>query len=143
MDSTVSLKHSFVLLTCLLIAPAMAQEAAAPAAPAKPKVVYHGSDQDIVTNYVTTGQKSLGYVRVTMELMVKNEKFLPMIEHHDPLIQDAIVAVFGKEQENQIKSLTGREEIRIKILKRLNELLKKETGQELLQDVLFTKYLYQ
>jgi len=143
MDSTVSLKHSFVLLTCLLIAPAMAQEAAAPAAPAKPKVVYHGFDQDIVTNYVTTGQKSLGYVRVTMELMVKNEKFLPMIEHHDPLIQDAIVAVFGKEQENQIKSLTGREEIRIKILKRLNELLKKETGQELLQDVLFTKYLYQ
>lgn len=143
MDSTVSLKHSFVLLTCLLIAPAIAQEAAAPAAPAKPKVVYHGFDQDIVTNYVTTGQKSLGYVRVTMELMVKNEKFLPMIEHHDPLIQDAIVAVFGKEQENQIKSLTGREEIRIKILKRLNELLKKETGQELLQDVLFTKYLYQ
>lgn len=138
-----SLKHSFVLLTCLLIAPAIAQEAAAPAAPAKPKVVYHGFDQDIVTNYVTTGQKSLGYVRVTMELMVKNEKFLPMIEHHDPLIQDAIVAVFGKEQENQIKSLTGREEIRIKILKRLNELLKKETGQELLQDVLFTKYLYQ
>lgn len=139
-----SLKHAFLLLTCVLLAPVtMAQQAAAPAAPAKPKVVYHGFDQDIVTNYVTTGQKSLGYVRVTMELMVKDEKFLAMIEHHDPLIQDAIVSVFGKEQENQIKSLTGREEIRIKILKRLNELLKKETGQELLQDVLFTKYLYQ
>lgn len=144
MDITVSLKNAFWLLMFSLSAPAvMAQDAAAPAAPAKPKVVYHGFDQDIVTNFVSTGQKSLGYVRVTMELMIKDEKFLPLIEHHDPLIQDAIISVFGKEQENQIKSLTGREEIRIKILKRLNELMKKETGQELLQDVLFTKYLYQ
>ena len=53
------------------------------------------------------------------------------------------LGVFGKEQENAVKSLTGREEIRIKILNRLNELMKKETGNEMIQDVLFTKYLYQ
>ncbi len=48
----------------------MAQQAAAPAAPdaTKAKIVYYGFDPDIVTNYVTTGQKSIGYVRVTMEL---------------------------------------------------------------------------
>jgi len=108
-----------------------------------PPAVYYGFDPDIVTNYVTAGQKSLGYVRVTMELMIKDEKYLPLIEHHEPMILDAIVGVLGKEGEATVKSLTGREEVRIKILKKLNEILKKETGAELVQDVLFTKYLYQ
>ena len=75
--------------------------------------------------------------------MIKDEKFLPLIEHHEPMILDAIVGVFGKEGEATVKSLTGREEVRIKILKKLNEITKKETGAELIQDVLFTKYLYQ
>jgi len=120
----------------------MAQDAAAPAKP-KAKVVYYGFDPDIVTNYVTSGQKNLGYVRVTMELMIKDEKFLPIVEHHEPMILNAIVGVFGKESEDAVKSLTGREEIRLKILKNLNELLTKETGAAVVQDVLFTKYLYQ
>jgi len=134
---------ALILLFCSTLV--MAQEAAAPAAPAtnKAKVVYYGFDPDIVTNYVTTGQKSLGYVRVTMELMIKDEKFLPLVEHHEPMILNAIVGVFGKEQEDSIKSLTGREEIRLKILNQLNELMKKETGAAVVQDVLFTKYLYQ
>ena len=58
-------------------------------------------------------------------------------------VGNAIVGVFGKEQEDSIKSLTGREEIRLKILNQLNELMKKETGAAVVQDVLFTKYLYQ
>lgn len=130
-------------LIFLLFVPVVFAQEAAPAAPAQRKVVYHGFDPDIVTNYVTDGQKSLGYVRVTMELMIKDEKFLPLIEHHEPLILDAIVGVFGKESDATIKSLRGREEVRMKILQKVNELMKKETGVELVQDVLFTKYLYQ
>ncbi len=132
-------------LLFLLIAPfAHASDPApAPAAPSKPSVVYHGFDSDIVTNYVTGGQKPLGYVRVTMELMLKDEKYLAIIEHHEPLILDAIVGSFGKELDTTVKSLQGREEVRMKILQKVNELMKKETGAELVQDVLFTKYLYQ
>ena len=36
---------------------------------------------------------------------------LPLIEHHDPIIQDTIVKIFGKEPADKVKSLTGREEI--------------------------------
>ncbi len=131
-----------ILVSSFVCSTAVAQETPA-AAPAKAKVVYYGFDPDIVTNYVTSGQKNLGYVRVTMELMIKDEKFLPMIEHHEPMILNAIVGVFGKESEDAVKSLTGREEIRLKILNSLNDLLTKETGAAVVQDVLFTKYLYQ
>ena len=130
-----------ILVSSFVSFAAVAQEAAAPAKP-KAKVVYYGFDPDIVTNYVTSGQKNLGYVRVTMELMIKDEKFLPMVEHHEPMILNAIVGVFGKESEDAVKSLTGREEIRLKILNNLNDLMTKETGAAVVQDVLFTKYLY-
>lgn len=134
----------FALLLLVLSNIALAQEAAAPAADtAKAKIVYYGFDPDIVTNYVSSGQKSLGYVRVTMELMIKDEKYLPLIEHHEPLILNTIVGVFGKESEDAIRSLTGREEIRLKILAKLNETMTKETGVAAVHDVLFTKYLYQ
>lgn len=137
------MKYFYVLLLMLMSATVWAEDPPPADAPAKPKIVYFGFDPDIVTNYVSAGSNKLGYVRVTMELMIKDEKYLPLIEHHEPMILDAIVNVFGKEGETTVKSLTGREEVRLKILKRLNEILKKETGAELLQDVLFTKYLYQ
>ena len=69
-----TMKHLFALLSLCFALQAVAGEDPPPAAPAKPKVSYYGFTNDIVTNYVTTGAKDLGYVRVTMELMVKDEK---------------------------------------------------------------------
>jgi len=137
------MKRLLAILALTLTCQSMAEEEAAPAAPAKPKVSYYGFTNDIVTNYVTAGAKDLGYVRITMELMIKDEKYLPIIEHHDPMIQATIVKIFGKEPADKVKSLTGREEIRLEILNEVHAILKKETGDELVKDVLFTKYLYQ
>lgn len=111
-------------------------------APIKVNYAYFGFDPDIVTNYVTPTTEELGYVRVTMELMIMDKKYLDVIEHHEPLILDKIVFAFGRENGDTIRSLTGREEIRLKILNQLRDTLKKETGQDILKDVLFTKYLY-
>ena len=64
------MKYICVLLMMLVSSSVWAEDPPPADAPAKPKVVYFGFDPDIVTNYVTAGQKSLGYVRVTMELMI-------------------------------------------------------------------------
>lgn len=106
-------------------------------------IVYYGFDPDIVTNYVTSGRRSLGYIRVTVELMVVDRKFLPDIEHHEPLILNTIIRIFNQQHEDKIKSLTGREEIRQTILQELQQVLERETGEQMLRDLLFTKYLYQ
>ncbi|MDX1676695.1 flagellar basal body-associated protein FliL [Arsukibacterium sp.] len=105
--------------------------------------VYYGFDPDIVTNYVTGNRRTLGYVRVTVELMVADQSFLPAIEHHEPLILDTIIGILSKQTEDDVKSLTGREQIRTTILTKLQEVLKRETGNTIIKDLLFTKYLYQ
>ncbi|SNY57289.1 flagellar FliL protein [Arsukibacterium tuosuense] len=127
----------FVLIALMLmLSPASAKQQEA-------EFVYYGFDPDIVTNYVSGNRRSLGYVRVTIELMITDKNFLPAIEHHEPLILDTIIGILSKQSEDNVKSLTGREEIRTTILTKLQEVLKRETGDAIIKDVLFTKYLYQ
>src|SRR5690606_22733356 len=109
-----------ILPLCLLLLialPATAQE--------QPKeVVYYGFDPDIVTNYISGNRRSLGYIRITVELMLEDKAFLPAIEHHEPLILDIIYGTISKQPEDKIKSLTGREEIRLALLDQLQQAMK-------------------
>ncbi|MEO3877106.1 flagellar basal body-associated FliL family protein [Rheinheimera fenheensis] len=128
-----------ILPLCLLllaVLPTQAQE--------QPKeVVYYGFDPDIVTNYISGNRRSLGYIRITVELMLEDKSFLPAIEHHEPLILDIIYGTISKQPEDKIKSLTGREEIRLALLDQLQQAMKREAGDTIIRDILFTKYLYQ
>lgn len=107
------------------------------------EVVYYGFDPDIVTNYVSENRRSLGYLRVSVELMLPNKELLKTIEYHEPLILDTIISILSKQPEQRVKSLSGREEIRLQMLEQLQTVMKRETGQTIVQDILFTKYLYQ
>lgn len=102
---------------------------------------YYGFEPEIVTNYLSKGNK-LGFVRITIELMVKNSADLAALERHDPLLRSAIIEIIGNQTEEKIKSLTGREEIRRECYDTVNELLTKETGQASVVNLLFTRYLY-
>lgn len=128
-----------LLLSASLFAavqPATAQEQ-------QKEIVYYGFDPDIVTNYISGNRRSLGYIRITVELMLEDKAYLPAIEHHEPLILDIIYGTVSKQPEDKIKSLTGREEIRLSILEKLQAAMKREAGEPMIRDLLFTKYLYQ
>ncbi|MFC5706624.1 flagellar basal body-associated FliL family protein [Aeromonas eucrenophila] len=134
-----------LLLSCTALnaqASAAEEPAADPAAAAKPGFAYHALDPDIITNYLGDG-KTLGYVRVTVELMAENAADLKLLEQHDPLIRDAIIRLIGSKTGDQIKSLVSREELRKECENRVNELLVKETGKKAVRELIFTKYLYQ
>jgi len=88
-------------------------------------------------------RKTLGYVRVTVELMAENEADLKLLEQHDPLIRDAIIRLMGSKSADQIKSLVSREDLRKECQTRANELLVKETGKKAVRELIFTKFLYQ
>jgi len=102
---------------------------------------YYGFEPDIVTNYITAGDK-IGFVRITMEVMVKSSLHIEAIEHHAPLLRAAVVEVLGEQHEDKIKSFAGKKEIRDLCFTTINQLLKEETGQELAVSLLFTKYIY-
>jgi len=102
---------------------------------------YFAFEPDITTNYITPGKK-VGFIRLTMEVMVKNPNDLMIVEHHAPLLRAAIVEVLGQQTAEKVKSASGKQEIRELCLETLNDLLKQETGKKLIVRLLFTKYIH-
>ncbi|NQY49210.1 MAG: flagellar basal body-associated protein FliL [Colwellia sp.] len=100
---------------------------------------YYGFEPDIVTNYIAV-KKKMGYVRLTVELMVAGDDF-SIVEHHAPLLRDAIINIIGQQSEAKVKSMKGRAEIQLQCEEQVKELLIKETGQPLIKKLLFTQWL--
>lgn len=137
----VSLMRKYFLAYLLLVGSFSVFSAAADVT--KPEVVYYGFDPDIVTNYIAADRRTMGYIRVVVELMLDNKIHLSTIEHHEPLILDTIIGTISQQPEEKVKSLLGREEIRLNILQKLQQKMQDETGNTMIRDILFTKYLYQ
>lgn len=101
---------------------------------------YFGFEPAIVTNYVAA-KKNMGYVRLTVELMIEDSANYEVVEHHSPLLRDAIISIIGKQSEDQIKSIKGRTDIQRQCEDAIKDLLRKETGQPLIKKLLFTQWL--
>ena len=101
---------------------------------------YFGFEPEIVTNYVAV-KKKMGYVRLTVELMIEDSNNLDVVEHHSPLLRDAIISIIGQQQEEKVKSIKGRTEIQRLCEEKVKSLLTKETGKPLVKKLLFTQWL--
>jgi flagellar FliL protein len=135
MKKTIRLLASLLILLCYHCV-VFGQDAA------KKNYAYFSLEPDIVTNYLGSSARKLGFVRVTIELMLEDSDYLEAAEHHSPLMRAATIEVFGSQPAEKVKSLTGREDIRRACLEKLKKLMLRETGSEMIKEVIFTKYLY-
>lgn len=101
---------------------------------------YFGFEPSIVTNYVAV-KKKMGYVRLTVELMIENSSNYDLVEHHAPLLRDAIINIIGQQPESKVKSINGRHEIQRLCEEKVKQLLEAETGKPLIKKLLFTQWL--
>lgn len=126
---------AMVALAILTIAPAKALQSS---------VSYYGFEPDITTNFVKEGSDyRLGFIRVAVEVMVPDPQYVSIVEHHAPLLRDAFIQILSTAPARQIKTMTGRDQLRRKCLERAKELMRQETGNPVIEEVLFTKYIYQ
>lgn len=124
------MRKSLLLLVCLCMIPAT--KAA--------EYVYYGFEPAIVTNYVAV-KKKMGYVRLTVELMIEGPSNFDIVEHHSPLLRDAIINIIGQQSEEKVKSIRGRSEIQRLCESKVQHLLTQETGKPLVKKLLFTQWL--
>lgn len=127
-EVNIMLKY-FIIGTCFLLSLTTKAE----------DFAYYGFEPDIVTNYIAV-KKRMGYVRLTVELMVPSRN-IEVVEHHSPLLRDAIIDIIGQQPEEKIKSIKGRSEIQLACEEKIKELLTQETGKPLINKLLFTQWL--
>jgi flagellar FliL protein len=124
------MKMPIILFLCLLAVPS-AKSA---------DYAYFGFEPAIITNYIAV-KKKMGYVRLTVELMIEESSNYETVEHHSPLLRDAIINIIGQQPESKVKSINGRHEIQRLCEEKVKQLLEQETGKPLIKKLLFTQWL--
>ena len=108
-----------------------------------PEIGYYDMTPDFTTNLASSGTGRLQYLSVNVNIMVKDSRDLPLLTTHDALIRDAIVTIIGAKEYNAIATAAGREALRAECRARVAELLTQKKNGPVIQDLLFTNYIYQ
>lgn len=95
-----------------------------------------------VTNVGGPSQR-LSYLKVDVTLRVASQDVAKEVEGQEPAIRNALVFLFSSATMDQVTSPKGQEALRSEALKTVNEVMKKEEGKPLVENVLFTTFVVQ
>ena len=94
----------------------------------------------LVGNY-GAGEK-LKYYKADIALRVKAEN-VARVEYHEPLIRDQLIQLFAQQTDENLGSNDGKEAMRQAALLQVQNTLKEEEGEILVDDLLFNNLIVQ
>lgn len=98
--------------------------------------------EPLVVNYGGPGR--LKYLRAEIIIRIGQRSDASVIRHHMPLIRHTMVMLFSRQNEEEVNSQQGREELRQLALEEINQRLAKEEGREdIARDLLFNNFVVQ
>lgn len=132
---------SFVFSTNLYSAEEVPEQAVEEEEEKEP-VMYFRITPNILTFYQSTGRK-IGYIVVQVQVVVRGQDNYDLVELHLPLIQDALTDFFNRQDKSIVSDLAQRESLRQQATVRVAEVIKEEVGTDVVENVLFTQYIFQ
>jgi len=97
---------------------------------------------NILTTYQNTGKK-MKYIVVQVQVVVRGDDNFALIDLHTPLLQDALTDLFNRQDKKVIEDLSQRESLRLQATERVASVMKEEVGEDIVENVLFTQYVFQ
>ncbi|WP_342608222.1 flagellar basal body-associated protein FliL [Vibrio tritonius] len=113
------------------------EEVVTPALP----VSYVNIAQPFVFN--VSGDKRNRMVQVKVQLMVRGSENEELARYHSPLIESTILSTFASATVEQLRTPTGRIELRDKATEDIKSALSKAVGNPVIERVLFTDFVMQ
>ncbi|MCE0494527.1 flagellar basal body-associated protein FliL [Vibrio salinus] len=104
-------------------------------------VVYVSLAQPFVFN--VTGDKRDRMVQIKVQLMVRGSDNESEARYHSPLIESTLLSTFASATVEQLRSPTGRVELRDKATEDIRTALSKAVGNPVIEKVLFTDFVMQ
>ena len=104
-------------------------------------VMYVNIPQPFLFN--VTGDKKDRLVQIKAQLMVRGSKNEDLARYHSPLVESTLLATFASATVDQLRSPTGRVELRDKATEDIIASLAQAVGQPVIEKVLFTDFVIQ
>lgn len=110
---------------------------------AGPTVQYHNLEPAFVANFGGNEGKKLKFLKAGVSLRASSGSAVNEVVIHDALVRHQIVMLLSRQSEETLASAKGQEEVRRAALKAVQEALEEETGDEQIDDLLFTSFVVQ
>ena len=96
-----------------------------------------------VTNYGFTENGRLKYVKTDISVRVSTQQAEMAARYHLPALRNALVLLLSQQDEGGVSTGGGREILRAQALADLNEILEREEGEGMIDDLMFTNFVVQ
>ncbi len=83
------------------------------------------------------------FLQVQVQVMSYDSKVIESVEQYAPLIKNDLVQLFSQQEYNDLLKPDSKENLRMKSLKLIKTLLTKHTGEDGVEQVLFTSFITQ
>ncbi|MDN3614416.1 flagellar basal body-associated protein FliL [Vibrio gallaecicus] len=104
-------------------------------------VAYVNIPQPFLFN--VSGDSKDRLVQIKAQLMVRGSENEEMAKYHSPLVESTLLATFASATVDQLRSPTGRIELRDKATEDIKASLTQAVGKPVIEKVLFTDFVIQ
>jgi len=94
-----------------------------------------------VHNYFVDNRRF--YLQAEVTLMTRDDDYLAQLEQHAPMIKNEIVNWLSVQTFEELRQPDSREALRLVLVDTLRLRLEEETGEPLMEDLLFTGFVMQ
>jgi flagellar FliL protein len=94
-----------------------------------------------VINYGGSGK--LQYMKIEISLRVENASSANAARHHMPLVRDALVKLFSRQTDADIDTPDGKERLRLRALKTVQDMIMEEEGEQGVINLFFSHFVVQ
>jgi len=98
---------------------------------------------DMVVNYGDPSLGRLRYLKFAVNVRVEDSITGDIVGYHQPALLDSLIMLFSSQPDARVNSAVGKEEIRQLALVELRRIMKREEGEEYIEDLLFVRFIVQ
>lgn len=82
-------------------------------------------------------------MQISMTALVQSQEVATVMEKHDPVIRNNLLLLLGGQEPTILRTREGKEGLRKLVLKEMQTILEKRTGNKGIEDIFFTGFVMQ
>lgn len=83
------------------------------------------------------------FLQASIEVMTRKQGVVDALTLHEPMVRNDIIRIIGEQDFNQLRTAEGRIALQQQLLKHLGTIMKRESGVDGVEAVLFTNFVMQ
>ncbi len=103
--------------------------------------IYHPLEPPFIINFQKGHSAKLLQVGITV--LANSESAIEALKQHSPMIRNNLLMFFNEQEPDKLRTRAGKEVVQASVLKEIQKIVDKQTGDKGIEAVFFTEFVMQ